>query len=175
MPLLIALGAQVVLASERGERMLAMEDFYLGYRKTALAADEVLVRIVVPKPSPHETLRAYKISKRFEDDISAVCLCLALHVENGLIQQARIGAGGVAAVPARAVTTEAALAGQPFSLDVLEAAAQVLREEFDPISDMRASSAYRRQVLGNLLLRFYEETQPGAPTPLADLTLEHLA
>lgn len=175
MPLLIALGAQVVLASERGERMLAIEDFYLGYRKTALAPDEVLARIVAPRPLPHETLRAYKVSKRFEDDISAVCLCLALHVEDGVIRRARIGAGGVAAVPARAVATEAALVGKLFSLDVLEAAAQVLREEFDPISDMRASSAYRREVLGNLLLRFYEETQPGAPTPLADLTLEHLA
>ena len=175
MPLLIALGAQVVVASQRGERRLTIEDFYLGYRKTALATDEVLVRVLVPRPSAHEVLRAYKISKRFEDDISAVCLCLALHVKDGVIQQARIGAGGVAAVPARAVATEAALAGQAFTAKVLEAAAQVLREEFNPISDMRASSAYRREVLGNLLLRFHEETQPGAPTSLADLTLEHLA
>lgn len=175
MPLLIAMGAQVVLASERGERLLAIEDFYLGYRKTALASDEALVRVLVPRPSPQEVLRAYKISKRFEDDISAVCLSVALHVENGVIEQARIGAGGVAAVPARAVATEAALAGKPFSADVLEAAAEVLRGEFNPISDMRASSDYRRQVLGNLLLRFYEETQPGAPVSLAELTMEHLA
>ncbi|MGB3071935.1 MAG: xanthine dehydrogenase small subunit [Ottowia sp.] len=175
MPLLIALGAEVVLASARGERVLPIEDFYLAYRKTALAPDEVLARIIVPRPQPQEMLRAYKISKRFEDDISAVCLCVAIHAQDGVIQGVRVGAGGVAAVPARACKTEAALMGQPFNATVLEAAAQVLRAEFEPISDMRASSAYRREVLGNLLLRFFEETQPGAPVPLADLTLEDLA
>ncbi len=175
MPLLIALGAQLVLASTRGERTVPIEDFYLDYRKTVLAPDEVLVHIAVPRPSPDEVLRAYKISKRFEDDISAVCLCIAVRVEGGVIRQARVGAGGVAAVPARAGKTEAALIGQPFTASTLEAAAQVLRAEFNPISDMRASSAYRREVLGNLMLRFFEETQPGAPTSLADLTLEDLA
>ena len=102
MPLLIALGATLVLASTRGERTLPIEDFYLAYRKTALAPDEVLARIEVPQPTPHEWLRADKISKRFEDDISAVCLAVALQVENGVIHSVRIGAGGVAAVPARA-------------------------------------------------------------------------
>lgn len=174
MPLLIALGARLVLASLRGERTLPIEDFYIGYRKTALEPDEVLARIVVPGPSRQEVLRAYKISKRFEDDISAVCLCVAVQVEGGLIRQARIGAGGVAAVPARARQTEAVLVGHPLDATSFEAAAKVLRAEFDPISDMRASSAYRREVLGNLLLRFSEETQPGGPTPLADLKLEDL-
>jgi len=175
MPLLIALDARLVLASVRGERQMPIEAFFLGYRQTALAPDEVLAHILVPVPSAQEILRAYKISKRFEDDISAVCLCVALEVEDGMIGQARVGAGGVAAVPSRAVRTEAALAGQPFSSATLEAAAEVLRSEFEPISDMRASSAYRRQVLGNLLLRFFEEVQPGAPAALADLSLEDLA
>ena len=175
MPLLIALGASLVLASVRGERVLPIEDFFLSYRKTALAPDEVLVRILVPGPSSTEIARAYKVSKRFEDDISAVCLCVALEVAEGQIQQARIGAGGVAAVPARAVRTEALLKGQPFSSSVVEAAAQALESEFNPISDMRASSAYRRRVLGNLLRRFFEEAQAGAPVTLADLTWEHTA
>ncbi len=173
MPLLIALGATLVLASTRGERTLPIEDFYLAYRKTALAPDEVLARIEVPQPTPHEWLRADKISKRFEDDISAVCLAVALQVENGVIHSVRIGAGGVAAVPARATKTEAALAGQPCAEATFDAAASVLEAEFKPLSDMRASSAYRRAVLGNLLRRGWQQSQPGA-LALADLTMEPL-
>ena len=173
MPLLIALGATLVLASTRGERTLPIEDFYLAYRKTALAPDEVLARIEVPQPTPHEWLRADKISKRFEDDISAVCLAVALQVENGVIHSVRIGAGGVAAVPARATKTEAALAGQPCAEGAFDAAASVLEAEFKPLSDMRASSAYRRAVLGNLLRRGWQQSQPGA-LALADLTMEPL-
>ena len=173
MPLLIALGATLVIASTRGERTLPIEDFYLAYRKTALAPDEVLARIEVPQPTPHEWLRADKISKRFEDDISAVCLAVALQVEDGVIHSARIGAGGVAAVPARAIQTEAALAGQQCAEAIFDAAATVLEAEFKPLSDMRASSAYRRAVLGNLLRRGWQQSQPGA-LALADLTMEPL-
>ena len=173
MPLLIALGATLVLASTRGERTLPIEDFYLAYRKTALAPDEVLARVEVPQPTPHEWLRADKISKRFEDDISAVCLAVALQVEDGVIHSARIGAGGVAAVPARAIQTEAALAGQQCAEAIFDAAASVLEAEFKPLSDMRASSAYRRAVLGNLLRRGWQQSQPGA-LALADLTMEPL-
>ena len=173
MPLLIALGATLVLTSTRGERTLPIEDFYLAYRKTALAPDEVLARIEVPQPTPHEWLRADKISKRFEDDISAVCLAVALQVEDGVIHSARIGAGGVAAVPARAIQTEAALAGQSCAEAIFDAAATVLEAEFKPLSDMRASSAYRRAVLGNLLRRGWQQSQPGA-LALADLTMEPL-
>ena len=173
MPLLIALGATLVLASTRGERTLPIEDFYLAYRKTALAPDEVLARIEVPQPTPHEWLRADKISKRFEDDISAVCLAVALQVEDDRIHSARIGAGGVAAVPARAMQTEAALAGQQCAEAIFDAAASVLEAEFKPLSDMRASSAYRRAVLGNLLRRGWQQSQPGA-LALADLTMEPL-
>ena len=173
MPLLIALGATLVLASTRGERTLPIEDFYLAYRKTALAPDEVLARIEVPQPTPHEWLRADKISKRFEDDISAVCLAVALQVEDDRIHSARIGAGGVAAVPARAIQTEAALAGQQCAEAIFDAAASVLEVEFKPLSDMRASSAYRRAVLGNLLRRGWQQSQLGA-LALADLTMEPL-
>ena len=173
MPLLIALGATLVLASTRGERSLPIADFYLAYRKTALVPDEVLARIDVPLPTPHEWLRADKISKRLEDDISAVCLAVALQIDEGVIRSARIGAGGVAAVPARAIQTEAALAGKPATQAVFDAAATVLAAEFEPISDMRASSAYRRTVLGNLLRRAWAQSQPGAAT-LATLHPETL-
>jgi xanthine dehydrogenase small subunit len=159
MPLLLALGATLVLASVRGERRVPLDDFYTGYRKNLLALDEVLAFIEVPRPVPEEHLRVYKISKRQDDDISAVCLALNLHVREGRIAGARIGAGGVAATPVRARKTEAALLGQPWARATFEAAIQVLQAEFEPISDMRASAAYRRSVLGRLLLRYWAEEQ----------------
>jgi xanthine dehydrogenase small subunit len=111
MPLLIALGASVVLASPRGERTLALEHLYTGYRQNVMAADEVLAFIDIPHPTA-AFLRVYKISKRFDDDISAVCLALCLTQENGIVTAASIGVGGVAATPVRAVQTQAALVGQ---------------------------------------------------------------
>jgi len=159
MPLLISLGAQVILMSVRGHRHMPLEDFYTGYRKNRLAADELLAWIVVPRPREGEFLRAYKISKRYDDDISAVCLVLNMQLEDGRVSSLRIGAGGVAATPARALKTEAVLAGQPWTEAAAAQAAGVLRAEFQPISDMRASAAYRGQVLGNLLRRFWLESQ----------------
>ncbi len=176
MPLLIALRAHVVLASQaRGERQLPLEDLYTGYRQNVMAADELLVHIVVPRPSAQEQLRAYKISKRFDDDISAVCLVLNLDIANGTVQRASIGAGGVAATPARARQTEAALVGQPWTEATAQRAAAVLQAEFSPISDMRASGAYRRQVLGSLLQRYWLESQGHPSVSLDTLTLEATA
>ena len=189
MPLLIALGANVVLMSVRGHRELPLEQLYTGYRKNAMAPDEVLAWIKVPRPvRPHpsplpageggkpgapapsplrgegwgegqELLRVYKISKRYDDDISAVCLALNLQIEDGKVLKASIGAGGVAATPVRAALTEAALTGRPWSQETVRRAITTLRAEFSPISDMRASGAYRSEVLGNLLQRFWLESQ----------------
>ena len=174
MPLLIALRARVELGSVRGTRELPLEDLYTGYRQNVMAADELLLRIHVPLPQPNERLRAYKVSKRFDDDISAVCLVLNLTIENGAVQAASIGAGGVAATPARARAAEAALVGQPWSEATVQAAAAALQAEFDPISDMRASSAYRLAMLAALPQRFWLETQGGAPASLDLLALEEL-
>jgi xanthine dehydrogenase small subunit len=188
MPLLIALGAHIVLMSIRGHREMPLEDLYTGYRKNVMAADEVLAWIKVPKATAAESsaaqgrpkqarapsggsaahlvanvgasfLRAYKISKRFEDDISAVCLALNLHIEAGVVRKASIGVGGVAATPVRARKTEAALLSQPWNVTTAQNAAAAMRAEFTPISDMRASAAYRTQVLGNLLQRYWLESQ----------------
>ena len=184
MPLLIALGAHLVLASARGYREMPLEDFYLAYRKTALRTDEIVGWITVPKPlaAPRKQIktpaangefcRVYKISKRHEDDISAVCLALQLRLDKGQVVGASIGAGGVAATPARARATEAALLGQPWNPDTVRAAMATLRAEFAPISDMRASSAYRREVLGNLLWRYWLDSQGNIATDLQSLTLE---
>jgi xanthine dehydrogenase small subunit len=169
MPLLIALGASVLLMSWRDGRMLhreiPLERLYTGYRKNLMAPDEVLAWVKVPRPR-QETLRAYKISKRFEDDISAVCLVVNLTVQDGHVTNVGIGAGGVAATPARAVHTEAALLGQPWNQRTVEQAMAALRAEFRPIDDMRASSAYRHEVLGNLLQRFWLESQGAYPVNL---------
>ena len=185
MPLLIALKSRIVLASLRGEREMPLEDFYTGYRQNLLAADEVVAFIKVPLPastvsaSPTSLqtswLRAYKISKRYDDDISAVCLALHLTLDGGVVRDISIGAGGVAATPVRARQTEAALRGQPWSLANVQAAMLTLRAEFEPISDMRASSSYRRQVLGNLLQRFWLESQGEQHINLEAFKLEALS
>ena len=182
MPLLIALGASVVLISQRGRREMPLEALYTGYRKNVIAADEVLAWIKVPLPVATdagavasvgaEFLRVYKISKRFDDDISAVCLALKLHIEDGRVASASIGAGGVAATPVRARKTEAALAGQPWTGETVRTAMQTLRAEFQPISDMRASAAYRSVVLGNLLQRFWLESQGMVSINLESFTLQ---
>ena len=159
MPLLIALRSNVVLMSTRGHRDMPLEAIYTGYRKNVMAPDEVLAWIKVPKVTELENLKVYKISKRFDDDISAVCLAINLQIENGVVIDASIGAGGVAATPVRAIKTEAVLAGKPWTQASVQQAMTVLRAEFSPISDMRASSAYRVQVLGNLLQRYWLESQ----------------
>jgi len=172
MPLLIALGSNIVLASTRGYREMPLEALYTGYRQNCMAGDEVLAYIKVPRPQRGELARVYKISKRTEDDISAVCLALQLHIQGGKVTRASIGAGGVAATPARAHTTQAALRGQPWNEITVRAAIDTLRAEFSPISDMRASGDYRRQLLGNLLWRFWLESQGETATDIHHLGLE---
>ena len=159
MPLLIALGANVVLMSVRGHRELSLEKLYVSYRKNVMAADEVLAWIKVPKALAGENTQVYKISKRYDDDISAVCLAVKLHINGGMVTSASIGAGGVAETPVRAVRTEAAMVGRAWTQATVTQAMATLREEFSPISDMRASGTYRVQVLGNLLQRYWLESQ----------------
>ncbi len=172
MPLLIALGASVVLMSVRGSREFALENFYTGYKKNVLAPDEVLAWIKVPKAVTGEFTRIYKISKRFDDDISAVCLAISLQIEDGTVRKASIGVGGVAATPVRAIKTEASCARNHWTKETIDHAIAVLRAEFEPITDMRASSAYRVQVLGNLLQRFWLESQGMQNINLQSFTLK---
>lgn len=168
MPWLIALGAKVVLQSLRAERTLALEDFYLAYQQKDLQADEIVRAICVPLPtqSPQRIFRTYKLSKRFDQDISAVCAAFSANLENGVLHQVRIAFGGMAATPKRASLTEAALENQAWNLSHLDKACDMLAQDFSPLSDMRASSAYRLQAAQNLLRRFWHETRPDAPLPL---------
>ena len=171
MPFLLALDASLVLSSVAASqapiqrRTVALKDFYLGYRNTALAPTEVVERIVLPQRAAHTRLASYKISKRFEDDISAVSLVVWVSGTDR-IDEVRIGVGGVAATPVRAYKTEQALRGRPATPATLEAAAEVLHNEFSPISDMRASADYRRTVLGNLLIKLGYEWESGVPMRL---------
>lgn len=171
MPALIALGATVELASVRGNRCLPLETLYLGYRRTAMASDELLAAIEVPLPDDAQVFRSYKVAKRFDSDISAVCAAFALRIEPATgsdaaqIVEARIAFGGMAATPRRAATAEAALTGQPWSEAAVRAAMAALDADYTPQTDLRASADYRRRVARNLLWRFWLETRPEAPLP----------
>jgi xanthine dehydrogenase small subunit len=157
MPLLIALQANVVLMSVRGHREMPLEALYTGYRKNVMAADEVLAWIKVPLPTKNEFSRVYKISKRYDDDISAVCLAISAQLGADGIASLSIGVGGVAATPVRAIKTEALCATLTPADGLFGAVKQCLQAEFQPISDMRASSTYRHELLGALVDRFASE------------------
>ena len=159
MVLLIALGAAVTLQNEAGSRSMPLEDFYTGVKKVALRSDEVLTLIRVPKARAGECVSAYKISKRFDQDISAVCLALRLDFDGAIVRSARIAAGSITGRPSRARRTEAVLTGHRWDEDTVRKAVDVIRSEFEPTTGVRASSDYRRQVTGNLLRRFWLETK----------------
>jgi len=117
----------------------------------------------VPLDGPQREVRVYKISKRFDCDISALCAAFALELDGDTVRSVRIALGGMAATVRRALKTEAALVGQPWTQATIDAAKAVLAAEFTPLSDMRASAAYRTQVVQNLLTRFWLETRTVDP------------
>jgi len=158
-PLLIALGAQIVLRKGNDSRTLKLEDYFIDYRVTARQESEFIERIIVPKAREHWAFRAYKVSKRLDDDISAVCAAFNLRIENGVIEQARVAFGGMAAIPKRARACEAALIDKPFNQATLDKACQALGEDFTPLSDFRASKEYRLLGAQNLLRKYFVELQ----------------
>lgn len=167
-PLLLALGASLLLRHGDTQRELPLEDFYLDYRITARQPGELIEAVKVPRPAADGWFRAYKVSKRLDDDISAVCAAFNLTVEHGQVISARIAYGGMAAIPKRAYACEAALQGQPWTTASIEAACQALAEDFTPLSDLRASSQYRLLVAQNLLRKCLIETHtPDLPTRVA--------
>jgi xanthine dehydrogenase small subunit len=172
MPPLMALGARVVLRHGDARRELPLEELYLAYQKTAMQPGEFVERVLVPLPRPGLQFAAYKVSKRFDQDISAVCAAFALAVEQGTVGSARVAFGGLAATPKRAQACETALAGRPWTAATCEQAAAALATDFAPITDMRASAAYRLAVAQNLLRKFHLESSgalAGAPSRLYDL------
>lgn len=168
-PLLIALDAQVVLRQGQRQRVLPLEDYFIDYRITARQDSEFIEKIIVPRASNDWTFRAYKVSKRLDDDISAVCAAFNLSIENGVVSGVRIAFGGMAAIPKRARACEAALRGKPWNQATLERACQALGEDFSPLSDFRASKEYRLLTAQNLLRKYFIELQsPHIETRVTD-------
>jgi xanthine dehydrogenase small subunit len=161
MPNLIALGTTVVLRKGAATRELPLEDLYLAYQKTAMQPGEFVERIRVPLPSPGLAFRGYKISKRFDQDISALCGAFALWLSEGRIERARVAFGGMAATPRRAPHCEAELTGQPWTEATVARAMAALERDYAPITDMRAPASYRLQVARNLLRKLHLETAGG--------------
>ncbi|KEO56716.1 xanthine dehydrogenase small subunit [Thioclava indica] len=162
-PALIAMGAKLTLRRGDALRTIALEDFFIEYGKQDRAPGEFVHSLTIPKSAPG--LACYKLSKRFDQDISAVCGCLNLTQEGGKTASARIAFGGMAGTPKRAHALEAALIGQPLSEAAITAALPALEEDFQPMSDMRASSAYRMQAAKAMVLRYGREAR-GQPSIL---------
>ncbi|WP_250463918.1 xanthine dehydrogenase small subunit [Caballeronia sp. GAFFF2] len=170
MPALIALNTEIVLQKGERTRTMPLDTFYLGYQKTALEAGEFVAAIRVPRASADLRFRTYKVSKRYDQDICAVCAAFAIRLaDDNRVASARIAFGGMAATPRRAAAAEAALTGREWSEASVRAAMAALDTDFQPLSDMRASSAYRAKVARNVLWRFYLETRRDAPLALAEL------
>jgi xanthine dehydrogenase small subunit len=168
-PLLIALGAQLILRQGAQQRSLPLEDFFLDYKVTARLPGEFIEKVIVPRPVAGQQFRAYKVSKRLDDDISAVCAAFSLKLDNGALSAVRIAFGGMAGIPKRATACEQALRGQPFDTATVEAACTALAQDFIPLSDFRASRDYRLLVAQNLLRRCHLElTQPHIATRVTD-------
>jgi xanthine dehydrogenase small subunit len=165
MPVLIALSAEIELAGPGGRRRrVAAEDFITGYRKTVLAPDELIFAIHVPKPHPGAIVRAYKVARRIDQDISAVCGAFRIRVEDGRVVEAVSGWGGVAARPVRGRAWEAAVVGKPWSAETVAAAkAALLASDVSPITDFRGGADYRRTVCAGLVERLWHETAGDVP------------
>ena len=157
-PLLLALGAELRLRCGARRRTLALDEFFRAYRTTALERGEFIESIRVPRAAGR-VLRAYKVSKRLDDDISAVCAAFCLHFDAGVLGEVRIAFGGMAAIPQRARLCEQALLGTPADAAAIERACAALAQEFRPLDDLRASAAYRLRVAHNLLRKCFIELQ----------------
>ncbi|MCF6220765.1 MAG: xanthine dehydrogenase small subunit [Robiginitomaculum sp.] len=158
-PLLIAAGAKLVLQGADGERIIALENYFIDYGKQDLRPGEFVREIIVPKTGEHQHYFAYKISKRFESDISAVCMGMSFDLVGGVCANVRIAYGGMAATPKRAKHAEAALENQEWNEANARAAMAALTQDFAPIDDMRASKSYRMQVAQNLILKAWLEDE----------------
>jgi xanthine dehydrogenase small subunit len=164
-PVLIALDARVRLRRDEDRRMLALADLYVDYMKNRLEPGEFVEAIEVPLPDAATAVRAYKISKRFDCDISALCAGLALTLDGGTVRDARFALGGMAAVVKRAAAAEAAVRGQPWTEATVRSAMDALANDFAPLTDMRGSAGYRLRSARNLLLRLWLETRADDPLP----------
>ena len=156
LPLLLALDSKVVLQSVKKSKILPINDFFLSYRKTKLKAGQFIHSIRIPIFEKN-IFKAYKISKRYDDDISSVCAAFNLKIENKKIKNIKIAYGGMSATPTRATYCEKVLLNSSITNEVIEKAKNALEKDFAPISDMRASGKYRKIIAKNLLEKCFLE------------------
>jgi xanthine dehydrogenase small subunit len=166
-PPLIALGATLVLSSRDGRREMPLEDYFIEYGRQDLRPGECVDSIILPAPGDGLRFAVYKISKRFDQDISALCGAFAVQLSGDTVAHARICFGGMAGTPRRAPRAEQALTGQPWTDATVAGAMSALADDYTPLTDWRASADYRRRAAQNLLRRFYLECDAGAPVQVA--------
>ena len=159
-PTYYATNATLELVGPAGRRSVTVEDFHTGYRKTQLQAGEIVASLRIPLPKQAQVFKAYKVSRRVDLDIASFGAAFLLTLDGDTITGARIAYGGVAATTLRMRKTEDALVGQPLSLATMQAAAEVAMGEVTPMTDVRGSEAYRRQLAGNILLKLYHDLKP---------------
>jgi xanthine dehydrogenase small subunit len=164
-PVLMAMDAKLILQCGAQTRTVALDAFYLDYMRNDFVPGEFLRAIEVPLPDPATRMRAYKISKRLDCDISALSCGLAVTLDGDVVSHVRLAFGGMAATVRRARVAEAVLLGAPWSEVTVRATMAALGEDFTPLSDLRASSDYRMRVARNLLWRFWLETRTVDPLP----------
>ncbi len=164
-PVLIALDAQIELRRGARVRRMLLADFYLDYMKNQMEPGEFVLGMAVPLAVAARKVRVYKISKRFDCDISALCAGFSLALDGDVVKDVRLAYGGMAATVRRAAQAEAALVGQPWTQASVDAAKAALVQDFKPLSDMRASAGYRMQVAQNLLQRLWLETRSTGALP----------
>ncbi|RXZ45471.1 xanthine dehydrogenase small subunit [Crenobacter cavernae] len=157
-PPMIAVGAKVVLRKGDRRREMALEDLYLAYRKQAREEGEFVESVIVPLRRESVKFAVYKLSKRYDQDISAVCAAFAFEIENGRVKDARIAYGGMAATPKRATAAEAVLNGASWDEAAVQKAMEAMDQDYQPMTDMRATKEYRMTTAKNLVYRFYLET-----------------
>jgi len=163
MPVLITLGATLILRRGEQRREIPLESFYIDYQKTALLAGEFIEKIRIPKKQPLTQVRSYKIAKRYDQDISAVCAAFWLRLDGDKVAEIRIAFGGMAAIPKRAEQVEAILLENTWDESSVRLAMAAMTQDYTPLTDMRASAEYRMHVAQNALYRFYLETRLNDP------------
>ena len=159
MPALISIGARIKLRRGSESREMVLEDLYIDYQKNAMQSGEFVESVIIPKRDDSKQVRCYKLCKRFDQDISAVCAAFALRLDGDTVASVDIVLGGMAAIPKRAAQAEAVLNGNKWDEASVQKAMKALAQDFSPLTDMRASAAYRQQGAANLLYRFYLETR----------------
>ncbi|WP_093556705.1 xanthine dehydrogenase small subunit [Pseudoduganella namucuonensis] len=168
-PWMIVLGAEIVLNGSQGRRSMLLQDFYLDYMKKDWQPGEFVEAVRIPMPKANQRFRTYKLAKRYDQDISAVAAAYAITLENGVVRDAHIAYGGMAATSKRAPLAEAAINGKPWNEETLKAGMAALARDYTPLTDMRATASYRMKTAQNLLRRFWMETRTEDALPASSV------